>query len=456
MIAAKAARAELPEALAALADAGRAVAASESLQSTLDTIAEAVALAANAEIVVIWLREGSDELVARAVCSGSAVLAAEIEGLRLTDAAAAVDALRERLGPGAVAATLSLTAAEHDVGSLGVFRRGDAFDPAAEQFAALAADLASLATLFCRGGLRDATLETSALDLAGDALAAVSDEQQTGAHVARIAAIAAGAEAALLWRLTRTGIETSGSYGRIVETDVVGRAARMIVNEQHATAVDETVEGALVTLQLGQPPLGALQLLYRAGRAPENLAPLASFAVRAAHALRAAERSSDLALELERSQALLAVVGEAIARLSLTHTLDTAVEHVAALLDTDRVALYLEEDGVLTAAATRGIEGPHEPVARAVLDLALGPRRGREIVELDEATAVQQLAAVRPEAEEAEITSVLALPLLVQDGLIGLLAVYPRRPRGLTANESALLVALAAQLAVAVQNARLH
>ena len=50
----------------------------------------------------------------------------------------------------------------------------------------------------------------------------------------------------------------------------------------------------------------------------------------------------------------------------------------------------------------------------------------------------------------------LALPLVVQDGLIGLLAVYPRRPRRLTPNESTLLVALAVQLAVAVQNARLH
>ena len=50
----------------------------------------------------------------------------------------------------------------------------------------------------------------------------------------------------------------------------------------------------------------------------------------------------------------------------------------------------------------------------------------------------------------------IALPLLVGDQPIGLLAVYPRRRRPLTANESALLVALAAQLAVVVQNARLH
>ena len=456
MVVAKAARATLSEALAALADAGRAVAAGEPLQSTLDTISEAVALATGAELVVVWLRERGDVLLARSVWSTSAALGAEIEGLRLADSPATAAALRGRLGAGVVAVAFPLATAELDLGSLDLARQGGDFDRAQERFASLGASLASLATQFCRDGRREGAIEPTVLELAGDALAAVS-EAQTGIHVARIAAIAAGADAALLWRLGPGGIEANGSYGgALVELDVVSRAAQEIVRERQVTALEETTAGALVTLQLGQPPVGALQLLYQAGRAPENLAPLASFAVRAAHALRAAGRSGELALELERSRALLAVVGEAIARLSLAHTLETAVDHVAALLDTDRVALYLEEEGVLTAAATRGIKGPHEQVAREVLELALGPRRGREIVELDGAAVGVQLAGVQAEAAEAEIGSVLALPLLVQDGLIGLLAAYPRRRRSLTPNESALLVALAAQLAVVVQNARLH
>jgi GAF domain-containing protein len=91
-----------------------------------------------------------------------------------------------------------------------------------------------------------------------------------------------------------------------------------------------------------------------------------------------------------------------------------------------------------------------------VLELALGPRRGHGLVELADPAQLAQLGPASEEAAAAEITSVLALPLLVQEGLIGLLAVYPRRPVRLTPSESALLVALAAQLAVAVQNARLH
>ena len=66
-------------------------------------------------------------------------------------------------------------------------------------------------------------------------------------------------------------------------------------------------------------------------------ATLATFGVRAAHALRAsvalARRST---LELERTRALLAVVGQAISQLSLAHTLETAVARVGELLDVDR------------------------------------------------------------------------------------------------------------------------
>ena len=57
---------------------------------------------------------------------------------------------------------------------------------------------------------------------------------------------------------------------------------------------------------------------------------------------------------------------------------------------------------------------------------------------------------------EVGVESALALPLVVGDEPIGCSPSTRARPRPLSANESALLVALAAQLAVLVQNARLH
>ena len=50
-----------------------------------------------------------------------------------------------------------------------------------------------------------------------------------------------------------------------------------------------------------------------------------------------------MSLELERSEALLAVVGQATAELSLAHTLETAVARVSELLGAERVAVYLRQ-----------------------------------------------------------------------------------------------------------------
>jgi serine phosphatase RsbU (regulator of sigma subunit) len=150
------------------------------------------------------------------------------------------------------------------------------------------------------------------------------------------------------------------------------------------------------------------------------------------------------------------VIGEAIAQLSVSHTLETAIERLAELLGSDRVAVYLREDDRTLVAASRGVEGPHEAVADALLEAALASREDARVIEVDDVRVDERLERARAEAGEAGIESALALPLVVGDEPIGLLAIYPRRPRPLSANETALLSALAAQLAVAVQNARLH
>ncbi|MEO5575252.1 MAG: SpoIIE family protein phosphatase, partial [Gaiellaceae bacterium] len=236
------------------------------------------------------------------------------------------------------------------------------------------------------------------------------------------------------------------------------RAAGAIIDETGMLGVDGDASAQVVTLRLGQPVLGALQVRFAPGRAPDERGrePLAGFAVRAAHALRSSERARDATLELERSRALLSVIGEAISELSLSHTLETAIERVAYLLGVDRVAVYLTEQDGIAVAAARGIEGPHEAVAGALLAAALRSRYGGVIVEIGDARSDERLARVRAQVEESGVRSALALGLVVRDEPIGILVVYPRQRRTLTASERALLTALAAQLAVAVQNARLH
>jgi serine phosphatase RsbU (regulator of sigma subunit) len=213
-------------------------------------------------------------------------------------------------------------------------------------------------------------------------------------------------------------------------------------------------------LPLGQPPLGALQLRFEQALVPSDavLDALTTFAARAAHALHATEQARQQSVELERSRALVAVVGQAIAQLSLAHTLETAVARVAELAGSERLAVYLlEDDGErLVEAAGRGLAGPHTRVAERLLQLARGPLRGQEAMEIAEAQEDSRLRPVREQLAETGIEAAVALPLRVREDLIGLLAIYLDRGRTLSADELALVTALAAHLAVAVENARLH
>ena len=456
-------QAEAIDGIAALSEASRAIAAREELQATLELVVAAAAQAADAEVGVIWLRE-RDCFVVRAVFASSGATAAEIEGLRVTAGSPTSDLLRLRLDPQTLALSLPLHSGGEELGSLDLLRRGSKFGPAEERSAALGAGLAVLAVHLCGGDRTAGDGGVSTFDVAGDALAAASAEEHADARIARLAAVVAGADGAIVWRPSSDGnepdgIAARGVHGALEPTPELSRVAHQILHEHGAVSVDTVGRpGTIVTLQLGQPALGALQIAFADGRAPgeDELSRLATFAVRAAHALRASERARALGFELERSRALLELVGEAISRLSLSHTLETTLDRLAELLGAGRVVVYLEDDGLLSTAASRSVEGPHEAVAQALLGLALGPWRGRGIVQIEDAARDGRLAPVRSEAAESKIRSVIALPLLVADQPIGLLAVYPKRRRGLTPNESTLLVALAAQLAVVVQNARLH
>ena len=212
-----------------------------------------------------------------------------------------------------------------------------------------------------------------------------------------------------------------------------------------------------VVLPLGEPPTGALQLIYDGPVAPADAPSLSAFAARAAVALRRARRAALVQDELRRSQTLIAVVGQAISELSLAHTLETAVERVVELTGSGEVAVYLREADRLTApAASVGLQGPHVEIAELLLELALGPFRGRGFVSVEDAGRDPRLAGLAPAVSEVGIGRALLVPLVVQDDVIGALGVYGRRPRPFGDEEQRLLLALSSQLAVAVQNARLH
>ena len=472
--------AELAEGgLHALAQAGLALGDARSVSEALQILAEATSRATGAEIVIVRVAdEGRRSLVTCAVVTDSAAVAAELEGSRLPleDVPALEESTPERLPDGARRAAERVRAGAAVLipvlldgrvqGSLELMRAETPFAEPELRFARVAAGQAGLVIRAFARPAGEADWE-AVLGLAGEALAAGGDELRTAEQVTRLASDATAALAGLLWRRgLEAELELVASVGAPggAETLVAARAAadRALVGRR-AVSVESVsaLPGAAtlsVTLQLGQPPLGALQLLFaRDTEAGDvDLATLATFGVRAAHALRASMHARSVELELGRTRALLGVVGQAISQLSLAHTLETAVARVGELLEADRLAVYLREDDRLYAAAGLGLAGPHARLAERLLDLTFGRFRSRGMLVVDDVSVDQRLSGVADAAAEAGIEAAIAVPLLARDEVIGLLGVFPPSGRVLTENESALLAALAAQLAVAVQNAQLH
>ena len=345
---------------------------------------------------------------ARAVWSVSAGLAAEVEGLRVESLEDAAALVRSRLDDGADVLTVPFEAADGS-GTLELARRGAPFELAERSSPRSrpswpASPPASPATRRgCRRGRRWTSSATRW------PLSPQTRARQRGSPGSRRSQRAATQRSS-----GGSGTTCSRRPARMGRSWPTPRSSALRTTWSRGTAglrVDGDPSAPVVTVQLGRPVLGALQVRFASGRSLDGRVreQLTGFAVRAAHALRSSERAREAGLELERSRALLAVVGEAIAQLSLSHTLETAIERVAHLLGVDRVAVYLSEEGRMAVAAARGIDGPHEAVADALLAPRSGHGREAAVVEVSDARTHEALEPVRALVEEAGIRSALAL-----------------------------------------------
>ncbi len=444
---------------------------SEDLDAALGVLATAAATGVGATLAVIRVAErGGTDLQARGVWAASPALRAELEGSRIDADAVGPDELTEDDDvPASIRRLARRWGASHVlicpvgtearvVATLELARAGEPFS---EGDILLARVIASHASLLVRAvdpadGESPATVRGATLEIAGRALAVVAEESRSGERIARLALEATGARSCILWR-SNDRPEPVASAG--VATDLSDAAAAVRDGDELLAGNGSVaLEDGVVLVRLGEPSVGGLRLVFQPGDEPgvDELARLAAFGARAAHAVRLGERTSDLAQELERSQALLAVVGQAIAELSLSHTLETAVDRVGELLGTERAAVYLRQAGGLETATERGLAGPHVRVAEGLLDLILNRLRARPVVEVRDATSDPRLGSVRDAVQESGIEAAVVVPLRAAGQLIGLLVAYLPATRRLAESESTLLAALAGQLAVAVQNAGLH
>jgi GAF domain-containing protein len=452
-----------------LAEAGRRLSAAETLGEALAVLAHAAADATGAAVAVVRVADGAGWLPAGGVWSSSAALSAELEGSRLAVAELGTDELDEsdelppalrRLVKGSGAVGVAVVPELMDgkvVASLELMRPREPFSATDRLLARIAAQEAGLLVrAFERAdGPGNGDGQFASLELAGRALTA-GTEGRSAERIAGLAAELAHAESCLVWRTENGAAEPIAFVGPEQGAEALAVESERELGDRHVV-VKEEGELRIVLVRVGEPTRGGLRLVV-AGEIPaaDELEHLAAFGARAAHALRHGERMSRLSDELERSRALLAVVGQAIAELSLSHTLDTAVDRVADLLGTERVAVYLSRGGRLETAAERGLAGPHLRIAEALYEAAIDRLPARGVLEASAAVGEAGLDAVGDAAYESGVDATVSVPLRAGNEPIGLLIAYPPGGRRLNANESALLAALAGQLAVAVQNARLH
>ena len=278
------------------------------LDGALAEIVARTAEVAEADVVVARLADDSGGVAARAVHATSAALRAELEGSRLGPGALSDEErdellqlprplrrVAEQLGAGGVL-QLPVFDRELVIGSLELLRRRGDFDERERRFARAAADEIALARRAFGNGDGTARVAPDLLGLAGDALAAGSDESRAAEQVATLAAEATGARACLVWRYEPQGPVLAALSGRALpalalEAVQQAKGAPRSLAMERVELPDELV-ATLVTLQLGEPPQGALQLLLDEEPADGDplLDRLGTFAVRAAHALRAGER----------------------------------------------------------------------------------------------------------------------------------------------------------------------
>jgi serine phosphatase RsbU (regulator of sigma subunit) len=469
-----------PHAVEALAAAAGNLLEDGDAAEALSAIVAAVAAATRADLVIARTVSAAGDLVARAVQAASPALAAELEGTRLPAADVPeaegdmpLEALPEglrRAGERARAGVVHVYPVHLEgrpVATLELFRADGELTQREEMLARLACAHLGLAVRLQHepvpgNGGREAG--TSTLELFGEVLAAGADERETAEHVVRLAAEATRAGGAALWRIEAdtapTFLAAFGLSGRMPRGEGVEQALSA-VRERSRGLVARTGDeadgtGTIATLPLGEPPVAALQLYFDdGGPADESLDLLSPFAARAALALRRSRRVGLISLALRRSQTVIGVVSQAIAQLSLAHTLETAVERIAELTGSEHVGIYLREGGGLAAAAARGLEDDVD-LADRLLELALGPFRGRGFVFIEDMRSDPRLRGLEASWEETGIRRALFIPLVVHDEVIGALGVFKTRVRPYREGEEGLLLALSSQLAVAVQNARLH
>lgn len=171
-----------------------------------------------------------------------------------------------------------------------------------------------------------------------------------------------------------------------------------------------------------------------------------------------AEREARRAAEVAAAQlrALQAISDAALAHTGLTDLLDALLDRIRQTMEVDNVAILLPTpDGSELTLHT--VLGPEEAVLGQV-HVPMGQGFAGRVAARREPYLVEDLARIEvanPFLKEA-FTSVLGVPLLIEDRLVGVIHVATRRRRRFSDMDTHLLQALAERIALAIDRAQTY
>jgi GAF domain-containing protein/DNA-binding response OmpR family regulator len=223
---------------------------------------------------------------------------------------------------------------------------------------------------------------------------------------------------------------------------------------------------AVLPLLTGDRVAGVLDVLYTSPRifTPEEKELMALLAGQASVALTNARLFED-SERRRRVAESLAETGRLIARsLDPDQRGQWIADSLRGLVSVQYSVLFRveSESGDLVAVAVSGDDGPTFrpqmvfPQGTGLAGLAVRERQPLVTVDVLTDSRIVLPPAVRARIERGPYRAVLAVPLLVQDRVIGVLSVRDRAGRAFSAEEIQLVQTFADQAAVALENARLY
>jgi GAF domain-containing protein len=177
------------------------------------------------------------------------------------------------------------------------------------------------------------------------------------------------------------------------------------------------------------------------------------------------ERTADLTEALEQQTAtseVLQVISSSPGELEPVFT--TMLEKAVRICDAKFGTLYLYEEGGLRLVAAHDVpeffeargSSPIQPAPGGGLDVAM---RTKRTIHISDLAASQSYAERHPRMVEAVelggIRTVVAVPMLKDDEVIGIIAIHRREVRPFTDKQIALVTNFSAQAVIAIENARL-